>query len=302
MFRRVGIPIIAFAGLLFSFYILYLQSIKTPVGPILFPSPESPYKETIVGQGLVESAYRNIKIAPPYADLVTAVCVAVGDTVQAGDILFKIDTRRLEAQLQQALERRALAEIEYHDKQKQFSFFENLCDKSAVSQQDYARAYYAMKLAWQAWQEASAAVDVIKTDIERCHVRAPIDGEILQLTARVGQYANVNPFDNQPIVLFGDTKYCHVRVDIDEEDAWRYQTAASATAYVRGNAHIIIPLEYVYSEPYVVPKSSLSGIDTQRVDTRVLQVIYRFDKSAYPVYVGQLLDVYIHAQPYGAVS
>src|SRR5215470_6751977 len=46
-------------------------------------------------------------------------------------------------------------------------------------------------------------------------------------------------------------------------------------------------------EPFVVPKNSLSGDSTERVDTRVLQVIYRIEDSNLPLFVGQQMDVFI---------
>jgi hypothetical protein len=48
-------------------------------------------------------------------------------------------------------------------------------------------------------------------------------------------------------------------------------------------------------EPFVVPKKSLTGDSTERVDTRVLQVIYRIDDKNVPVFVGQQMDVFIDA-------
>ncbi|MDR4472557.1 MAG: hypothetical protein MRJ92_07865 [Nitrospira sp.] len=58
-----------------------------------------------------------------------------------------------------------------------------------------------------------------------------------------------------------------------------------------------IPLTFVRIEPYIVPKKSLTGENTERVDTRVLQVIYRFERSAFPVYTGQQVDVFIDREP-----
>jgi hypothetical protein len=52
-------------------------------------------------------------------------------------------------------------------------------------------------------------------------------------------------------------------------------------------------LEFVRFEPYVIPKKSLTGDSTERVDTRVLQVIYRIRDGEPSVYVGQQMDVYI---------
>ena len=49
----------------------------------------------------------------------------------------------------------------------------------------------------------------------------------------------------------------------------------------------------------MVPKRSLTGDSTERVDTRVLQVIYRVERDDLPLFVGQQLDVFIDAPPTG---
>jgi HlyD family secretion protein len=69
-------------------------------------------------------------------------------------------------------------------------------------------------------------------------------------------------------------------------------------AYLRGNSQFRFPLEFVRFEPYVIPKKSLTGDATERVDTRVLQVIYRFCDPKANVFDGQQVDVYIaNAKP-----
>jgi hypothetical protein len=45
----------------------------------------------------------------------------------------------------------------------------------------------------------------------------------------------------------------------------------------------------------VIPKRSLTGESTERVDTRVLQLIYAFDRASMPIFVGQQMDVYIQS-------
>ncbi len=59
---------------------------------------------------------------------------------------------------------------------------------------------------------------------------------------------------------------------------------------------------FVRLEPYVMPKTSLTGVNTERVDTRVVQVIYAIDQDnrfvrEKKVLVGQLLDVFIDTRP-----
>jgi hypothetical protein len=52
----------------------------------------------------------------------------------------------------------------------------------------------------------------------------------------------------------------------------------------------------------VVPKTELSGTSTERVDTRVLQVVYSVSKGELPIYVGQQVDVYIETPSDQAAS
>jgi hypothetical protein len=49
-------------------------------------------------------------------------------------------------------------------------------------------------------------------------------------------------------------------------------------------------------EPFVIPKKSLTGDTTERIDTRVLQVIYEVDTAGRaPLFVGQQVEVFIDA-------
>ena len=93
----------------------------------------------------------------------------------------------------------------------------------------------------------------------------------------------------------GNLHPLHVRVDIDEHDAPRFRPGAAARASLRGTPEVSYPLQFVRVEPYVVPKKSLTGDNTERVDTRVLQVIYDLDVKDRPIYVGQQMDVFIDA-------
>jgi multidrug resistance efflux pump len=141
---------------------------------------------------------------------------------------------------------------------------------------------------------AEAQVLQTKTDLDRILVRAPRDGVILQVNVREGEYVGTPP--GQALMLLGaiDQKV-HVRVDIDEHDISRFQKGAPAQASPRGNPRIVYPLRFERVEPYVIPKKSLTGDNTERVDTRVLQVIYVLETKDRPVYVGQQMDVFIEA-------
>jgi hypothetical protein len=83
---------------------------------------------------------------------------------------------------------------------------------------------------------------------------------------------------------------------VDEHDIPRFRSAAAARAMLRGDPSQEFALRFVRVEPYVIPKKSLTGDNSERVDTRVLQVIYAVQGAKGPLYVGQQLDVYIQAE------
>jgi multidrug resistance efflux pump len=144
--------------------------------------------------------------------------------------------------------------------------------------------------------QAKAGVEQIRMQIERLNVRALVEGEVLQVNVRPGEFVGTPP--NQALIVLGDVRKLHVRVDVDEQDIVRFRPGAKATASVRGDGRRVLPLEFVRVEPYVIPKKSLTGDNSERIDTRVLQVIYAVAPEAVgeaPLYVGQQMDVYVEA-------
>ena len=150
-------------------------------------------------------------------------------------------------------------------------------------------------------QQAQAAIAQTQMTLERLVVRSPIDGVVLQANIRAGEFAQTGVL-TRPLMMVGDIDHVQVRVDIDENDAWRFDKKAKAVAYLRGNRQFKVDLVLAYVEPLVVPKKSLTGDSTERVDTRVLQVLYQFEAKQLPAYIGQQMDVFIEAVNAGADS
>jgi len=142
--------------------------------------------------------------------------------------------------------------------------------------------------------QAESQVESIKTEIDRLTVRALADGRILQLNVRLGQFAAMTW--KEPMVVLGDVDHLHVRVDIDENDLPYFEREAEAVATLKGRPLVRFPLKFKYVEPYVIPKQSLTGSNSERVDTRVLQVVYALpDERPVDLYVGEQMDVYLKA-------
>jgi multidrug resistance efflux pump len=142
--------------------------------------------------------------------------------------------------------------------------------------------------------QARAVLDGARADLDKTVTKAPIDGVILKVNVRLGEYASAGELSN-PLMTMGSIDPLHVRVDVDETDAWRVRPDSPAIARLRGNPGIAVRLAFVRFEPYVLPKRSLTGDPTERVDTRVLQAIYAFHPGDFPAFIGQQVDVFIKA-------
>ncbi|MDZ4658486.1 MAG: efflux RND transporter periplasmic adaptor subunit [Bythopirellula sp.] len=167
---------------------------------------------------------------------------------------------------------------------------------SAVAEFDLLKAgawEYDKRVAQAAIDQAAAQVQETQTELDRLVVRALVDGEVLQVNVRPGEFVAAPA--NQALVVLGNVTQLHVRVDIDEYDIPRFIDDAAARATLKGQPDEFFPLRFVRIEPYVVPKKSLTGDNTERVDTRVLQVIYAIDTGGKRLFVGQQLDVFIDA-------
>lgn len=299
---------LALAGLVgVSLLVIKLRKPEPAPVPLVEPSG-APYADSIGARGIVESIDENVRIAPNLPGLIAEVMVKVGDQVKKGDPLFREDTRDAEAKVANQKAQLGLLQAKVNeasvllaDRQDSYQRTQKLSRKDVVSDDDLQRKYYAVRSAETALATTKADLDLAiaqlaqaQVNLELLTVRAPRNGEILKVDLRAGEYASVPPTDlNNPSLLLGETRFLQLRADVDEDSASRIRPGAPAVAFIKGMRTDPIPLRFVRIEPYVTTKKSLTGDSTERVDTRVLQVIYQFDHSKIPVYVGQQMDVFI---------
>ena len=294
MIRKYVLPLIAASGIAFAVFSSLHGARELPAAPPVAAPAVAPYRTFVAGAGLVESSTENIAIGTPIAGIVTEVDVTVGDTVEAGAPLFKIDDRLPAAELSVRRAEVQVAEAQLAESRNQLRLAESLDDKRAMSVEELDRRRFAVDRTAALLLEAKAALETAQTNLDMLTVRAPVTGQVLQVNVRTGEFAPTGTLA-RPLLLLGSVTPLHVRVDVDETDAWRVYPGAPAVAVLRGNSEIKTPLRFVRFEPYVVPKRSLTGESTERVDTRVLQIIYSFDRGDLPIFVGQQMDVFVEA-------
>lgn len=273
--------------------------------------PQAFTGHAVSGAGLVEPSSELIEVGTQRSGIVTRVDVRAGDRVTKGQLLFTIDARDARSQLgertasvQLARERVDSARVELASAQRLYGLYANVSDPRAVAAQDVidrrnARDSAAARLevAEAELRQAQAQASSARTALGLLEVRAPQSATVLQVNTRVGQFANAGPGpgDQEPLIVLGETNPLHVRVDIDENEVGRVHIGKPAVVSPRGNAGVRARASFVRTEPLIVPKRSLTNSTAERVDVRVLQLIYALPQDADNFFVGQQVDAFVPA-------
>lgn len=133
-------------------------------------------------------------------------------------------------------------------------------------------------------------------------LRAPMDGVILSINVPVGGFVSPQgAYDTYtkgtgPVLVMGSPQATlAVRCYVDEILVHRLPKSPAMKAVLRfRGTDVSVPLVFVRTVPYVSPKIELSNQRTERVDVRVLPVLFRFSPPAgLTPFPGQLVDVFI---------
>lgn len=210
----------------------------------------------------------------------------------------------------------AKAELEFA--KKQYEMVEALPDLRALSQDERNRRLLNYQQAQSKERQAQAELDKVekgawkpdleiatlevaqaksniertKAEIEQTIIKAPIEGTVLQIKIHPGELSS----GESPLMVLGDTEHLNMRVSINQLLIPQFLSQAKAVAYLQGNERWEYPLEFIRIEPYLQGKQNVGNAITEKVDTRVMHILYRIQTNTPPLYVGEQLDVYIESR------
>lgn len=315
-FSRLLLPILAALGIVVAAVMVFAgQPDRARTDPAEVP-PSAPrdlaQSGTVSGSGVVEPSSELIEVGAQRAGLVTRVAVRAGDRVSRGQLLFTIDSRdarsgvaESRAALDLARSRVRSAAVDVDAAQRQLNLYTAVEDPRAVAEQQVIdrrsqrdQAVARLGVARAEVSAAAARLGSAETSAGLLEVRAPRSAQVLQVRTREGQYATAGPGsgDSEALMVLGETQPLHVRIDIDESEIDRAALVGPAFVSPRGNPRSRVRAAFVRVEPLVVPKRSLTNNSTERVDVRVLQVIYALPNETRGYFVGQQVDAFLSAQ------
>lgn len=268
----------------------------------------NPYDEGIYTNAIVETEQvqgSNIQIYPVVNGRVTDVFFKEGDRVKKGQIIYKIYDGIQKQSVEKDDAQVSFEEAKLNDFKEQLQKLEKSyqADPKSISLNQLDIARNAVTIETQNLNMVRAQQRLDLALLKEYAVKSPVNGSILRLSIMPGGYvASQGVYDPYtqafvPTVQLGtDSEYLHARCFVDEllVSYLPESNQLEASLFLRGDDHFSIPLEFVNIQPYTIPNLELSNEKAQRVDVRVLPVIFKFKKpKEVRVFPGQLVDVYI---------
>lgn len=271
----------------------------------------NPYITGIYATGIVESFQptgSNIAIYPEVSNRVTKIFVRDGQKLKKNDPILAIDDSVQRELVEKDFAQNKLDKINILNLQEQLDKLKKSysLDKQSVSKNALDNAINAVKIA-----KATEDVNLQQTQsdqeiLNNYIIRAPIDGIVLRIIPAVGDYVSPQgSYDTYtqrmlPSVQMGaGTGYMQVRAYVDEILVPRLPAPSQliATMFIRGLDNKSIPLEFESIQPYTIPNIQLSDQRNEKVDVRVLPIIFKFKKPTdINIFPGQLVDVFIKSK------
>jgi len=276
--------------------------------PPAFKPATNPYANGIYAQGIIEAQQNsgeNINIYPEVSGVITKVLVKEGDQVKKGDPIISFEDSVQRSLVAQQEAQVAVSKANLRNSVDAYDKLKRTWDAGpdSISKDELDKGRDALGIAQANLDFYQKQYEAAKTLLAKYQVHALSEGKILSINASVGSYVSPQGVYGtytqamNPLIVMGGLKQgLAVRCFIDEILIQKLPSLEKMSAYmtIRGSDHEKIRLKFIRIQPNVSPKIQLSDQRSERVDVRVLPVIFSFDvPKDLKIYTGQLVDVYI---------
>ncbi len=297
----------AILGVLLAIGSAYISGIPAKPQPPAFKPASNPYAKGIYANGIIETAQssgENINVYPEVPGTVVKILVTEGQHVEAGTPLLMLEDSVQRSNTESAKAQIDVAKANFKGIQDQYSKQKAswVLDPRSVSKDALDSAENAAKAAKATLELAQKQYQAANALLNKYVIKALSDGTVLSINTATGSFiSSQGVYDTytgvfKPVMVMGNMKGdLAVRCYVDEILINRIPdpSAIEARMTIQGT-NINVPLKFVRIQPNVSPKIELSSQRTERVDVRVLPVIFSFEKQkGVSIYPGQLVDVYI---------
>ena len=230
----------------------------------------------VSGNGIVEPADREVKLGADAQGLISKIDVKEGDPVKAGQTIVELldDADRsavaaAEAELAGAQARAKLSDANAARAKR-------LAASGAATTQEQDQAIYQDEIDQAAVASAQARLGQARAELDRKIVRSPIDGTVLQLIVRAGEYYNPQS-SGASLATIGDLSKIRVRIDVDERQVAGLKVGQKGYVTAKAFGDRKFEGHVVEIARRMGRKNVRTDEPTERIDTKIREVVLELD-------------------------
>lgn len=129
-----------------------------------------------------------ITVAPDVSGWVTALNIKNDQSVEKGDLLFRVDQKRYQAALEQSKASTENALYSWQLAKHKYERRTSLRSQKAISEEDLESSRINTEIAKANYNLAKAKQESAQLNLDRTEITAPVSGDIINLNLRQGNY------------------------------------------------------------------------------------------------------------------
>ncbi|HUI66537.1 MAG TPA: efflux RND transporter periplasmic adaptor subunit, partial [Bacteroidota bacterium] len=235
-----------------------------------------PRDNLVAGNAVIEPRDRETKVAAAVPGRIARIAVHEGERVSKGALLVQLEDSPERAALQAAEADLAAARARAALSAEAYRRIAQAAKGAAATSDDLDRALRQAQSDSLSAEAYRARREQARSDWERLGVRAPIDGEILQVKSRAGEYETPG---GDPLVVMGDVSVLRARVDVDERDIGRIALGNGAFVVADAFPNEMFTGKVVEIGRRMGRKNVRTDDPTERIDTKIVETVIELDRT-----------------------
>ncbi|MBE7506654.1 MAG: efflux RND transporter periplasmic adaptor subunit [Planctomycetia bacterium] len=224
------------------------------------------------------AAVEEVEVRPRVGGFLEKVNFQVGSDVGAGDVLFVIDARPFQAEVDRAAAEVSRAESAFKQSEIEYKRIEDLYQKESATQIEFDRLMAARDMAKAELAAANAALARAQLDLEWTRVTAPISGRVSRNFVDAGNLVQGGVGIGTLLTRIVTMDPIFVYLDVDEQTMLRCQRKireGKMETYREGIVPVSLELANEQGYPH---EGGVDFVDNRvDADTGTLRIRGRFD-------------------------
>lgn len=179
---------------------------------------------------------QRLELSTPVSGVVTSVLVKPGQRVKKNQVLIKLDSRGLNAQLKKAKAILSRSKEDYTEAKRELERAEELFERTAISVHERQLVKIAYSKAQAEVYESEANVTQAQLDLEYSVIRSPMEGVVVQMNTHE-QQTLVNRFQVQTLVVIADVNSMMSRVAVNSSELSELKVGSAVKVKVNAKVH-----------------------------------------------------------------